>query len=196
MVRRTGTAMNRQESQNRFLSGLSFQFRLSGFAKGRKETGSVIHDELGNAMSVIAPRRASTEHPAPGPLAAAWEWLARPVHYRAVRNLRHALEDGDAGRLESLLEPTVAVVVDDGRAEGRSMKVIGGRYDAITLLLLGMRAQPGRRLLERSVNGQAGLFLTRDDGTAATISIDFSGRLVSVMWIRLHPLMLRHWNTV
>jgi hypothetical protein len=126
----------------------------------------------------------------------AWEWLARPTHYRAVRNLRLALEDGDAARLESLLGPAVAVVVDDGHDEQHSIKVVDGQYDAVALLLLGMRRQPGRRILERSVNGQAGLFLRQGDETTATISIDFTGRLVSVVWIRLRPLMLRHWNTV
>ncbi|MCP2032574.1 hypothetical protein L1277_002684 [Okibacterium sp. HSC-33S16] len=147
-------------------------------------------------MSLSTAQYSSVQHSSPTPWAMAWEWLARPTHYRAVRNLRLALEDGDAARLASLLEPAVAVVVDDGHAEQHSIKVVDGEYDAVALLLLGMGGQPGRCLLERSVNGQAGLFLRQDDETTATITIDFTGRLVSVVWIRLRPLMLRHWNTV
>lgn len=133
---------------------------------------------------------------APTPWAAVWEWLARAAHYRAVRTLRVAAESGDAERLVSLLHPGVAVVVDSGEPGHPTNRVVGGVYDAITLLLHGMEAQPGLVIAERSVNGQAGLMLSRDGETTATVTVDFAGPLISLVWIRLHPETRRHWNTV
>jgi hypothetical protein len=131
----------------------------------------------------------------PPPWATAWEWLARPMHYRAVRNLRLAAEDGDTERLASLLEPAVAVVIDTGSGSS-SAKVVGGKHDAIAVLLFGLRHRPGRLVTEGSVNGQAGLVLSQNNTATAAIGVDFRGRLVSVVWIQLHPERLRHWNNV
>lgn len=133
---------------------------------------------------------------APMPWAAAWEWLVRPNHYRAVHSLRMAAERGDAQRLASFLDPRVSIVVDSGDAEHPTIRVVNGVRDAIALLVHGMGARPGRVVVERSVNGQAGLVLSSDDEAEAAIAVDFTGRLVSMMWIRLQPRMQRHWNAV
>ena len=128
--------------------------------------------------------------------AAVWEWLARPTHYRAVRNFRLAAASGNATWLASLLEPNVAVVVDAGHPGHQSVRVVDGVHDAIALLRHGLGEKPGRAIAERSVNGQAGLVISDDDTATATMTVDFTGRLISVVWIRLRPEMLRHWNTV
>jgi hypothetical protein len=145
------------------------------------------------ASKVRTPIRESS---GPMPWAAAWEWLVRPNHYRAVHALRIAAERGDAPRLASLLDPAVAVVVDSGDTEHPTIRVINGVHDAIALLLHGMSPRPGRGITERSVNGQAGLILNSDNTAEAAVTLDFTGRLVSVMWIRLQPRIQRHWNAV
>ncbi|UOE44281.1 hypothetical protein [Agromyces larvae] len=130
------------------------------------------------------------------PWAAAWEWAARPMRYRAVRAFRVAAEAGDVGRLEAALDPDVRVVVES-REPGRSRaRVVQGTRDAITVLVHGMAARADRRIVERSVNGQAGLLVTQAGEATALISVDFTGALVSVVWIRVHPDVLRHWNRV
>lgn len=142
--------------------------------------------------SDIAPRGRT----APTPIAVAWEWLARPTHYRAVRRFRRATQRGDAVEVASLLVPGISVVVDSGRREPHSIRVVGGVYDAVAVLMHGLADRPGRAVVERSVNGQAGLLVSDDAEATATISIDFRGPLISVVWIRLAPDMLRHWNMV
>jgi RNA polymerase sigma-70 factor (ECF subfamily) len=129
-------------------------------------------------------------------LAVLWEWLARPTHYRAVRKFRMAAQRGDVGGLASMLAPEVAVVVDAGVGEDRPIRVVSGAYDAVALLSLGLAEQSGTVAVERSVNGQAGIVVSRNEQASAAITVDFTGHLISVVWIRLHPEMLRHWMTV
>ena len=147
-------------------------------------------------MSLTSAERFWIDRVVPTPWATTWEWLARPAHYRAVRNLRLAAESSDTERLASLLDPLVAVVVDGGNTGHRSIRVVAGRHDATALLVYGVGHQEGRFVVERSVNGQAGLVLSEDGKSTAAISIDFSGRLVRVVWVRLQSTTLRHWNTV
>ena len=125
-----------------------------------------------------------------------WSRLARPIHSKAVHRFRDAAESADGVRLASLLDPGVAVVVDPGDSEHPTIRVVRGVYEAIALLQHGMAVQPGLVIDECAVSGQAGLMLNRDGQATAAITIDFAGRLISVVWIRLHPVKLRHWNEV
>lgn len=133
---------------------------------------------------------------APARWALIWEWIARPLHYKAVRELRVAAESGDVKRLEELLDPAVAVVVESQEPGSSGARVTVGAANAITLLVLGMGRRAGLSIVERSVNGQAGLLLSRDGEPAALINVDFTGRLISAVWVRLHPQMQRFWNRV
>ncbi|QEO13699.1 hypothetical protein FLP10_04130 [Agromyces intestinalis] len=118
------------------------------------------------------------------------------MRYHAVHEFRVAAEHGDVGRLEAALDPEVAVVVES-REPGRSRaRVVKGVRDAITVLVHGMAARAGRRIVERSVNGQAGLLVTQDGEATALVNVDFTGSRVSVVWIRVRPDLLRHWNRV
>ena len=125
-----------------------------------------------------------------------WRWLVRPAHHRRVHEFRVAAESGDAERLGTLLDPGVAVVVDDGDRRHPAIRVVRGVRDAITLLVHGMAARPGLVIDERAVNAQAGLMLSRGDETIAAMTIDFTGGLISMVWIRLRPVRLRHGNEV
>jgi hypothetical protein len=130
------------------------------------------------------------------PLLRAWHVLADPPHHAAVHRLRVACEIGDRAGLASLLDPGVAVVVDSGDDEHPMIGVVGGVTDVVSLLIQGMSADGGCAAREGTVNGQAGIMLDRGDEAVATINVDFTGRLVSCVWIRLHPVRLRHWNRV
>lgn len=125
----------------------------------------------------------------------AWEWVALPWHHSAVHRLRSAVEAGDPERLRALLAPTVAVVVDSGQ-EDRGARVVHGTHDAVALLAHGFASQDGILVQERAVNSQAGLMLVRSGRPIASVAVDFTGRLVSLVWVRLDPAALRHGNTV
>ena len=127
---------------------------------------------------------------------AAWEWLARPVHYRAVRLLRVAAETGDRERLRAMLAPTVSVVVDSGRGDASGVRVIHGIEDASVLLEHGFAHVEDVSVDERSVNGQAGLIVSRAGAPIASVAVDFTGRWISMVWVRLDPVGRRHWNSV
>jgi hypothetical protein len=125
------------------------------------------------------------------------ERLPSSAHHQAVRDFRLAAERRDMQRLASLLDPDVAVVVDSGGTKNpTTVRMVRGTYDAIALLVLGLGQQPGVSVSERSVSGQAGLMVSRHGEVTAAITIDFRGPLLSVVWIRLQPEVLRHWNSV
>jgi hypothetical protein len=125
-----------------------------------------------------------------------WEWLARPTHYRAVTRFRSAIEGGDSTILTRLLHPEVGVVIEAGSPDHPTRRGVVGAYDAIPLLVHSMGRQNGMSIDVRSVNGQAGIILTVRDRTTATMAVDFTGSRITMVWIRLHPYELRHWNRV
>lgn len=148
-------------------------------------------------MSVASQERIRTDGPSTAQnRVAPLRRILRPIHTRAVHRFRTAAESADAHRLGSLLAPDVAVVIDAGDVEHPTIRVIAGIQDAVTMLLHGMAGRPGLSIDERAVNGQAGLTLNHNDQEFATITIDFTARLIGVVWIRLHPETLRHWKHV
>jgi hypothetical protein len=122
--------------------------------------------------------------------------LHRPLHHRAVHAFRRAAENGDTEQLAALLDPRVAVVVDAGDRDQHMVRVVRGAYEAMALLIHGMAAKPGLVIDERPVNAQAGLMLRRGDETIAAMTVDFTRGLISMVWIRLSPERVRHWNHV
>lgn len=118
------------------------------------------------------------------------------MHFRAVRELWRAAEGGDEERLAELLDPKIAVVVESQDVRASGARVTYGVKDATTLLVHGMGARANLKITPLPVNGQAGLLLTRDGEAAALLTVDFNGPLASVVWIRLHPELLRHGNKV
>jgi hypothetical protein len=131
-----------------------------------------------------------------GPLAQLRDWLARPNRNRAVRRFREVAESGDVTALIALLDPTASVVVDSGDPDRPTIRVVTGASDAAALLVHGMKRRPGLLITERPVNSQPGLILSRDAHDIAAMTIDFTGALVDLVWIRLHPEQLRRGNRV
>lgn len=125
---------------------------------------------------------------------ALWEWVARPTHYVAVRRLRTIAQEQDLPALVATLHPDVAVAVTSTRGGHEKTVVARGARDAAPVLLHGFRGGPGVDVAERSVDGQAGLVMRSGDEVTAMITVDFTGRLVSLVWVRLHPDHLHHGN--
>ncbi|MGO4535696.1 hypothetical protein [Leifsonia sp. 2MCAF36] len=126
----------------------------------------------------------------------AWRPSVVPRRRRTVGELRAAASARDLRRLRSLLDPDVSVVVDAGEPGAATVRVVHGVEDASLLLAHGLGAQRGLQVSERPVNGGPGLLLWQDGRTTASIAVDLTGRLVSVVWVRLHPVALRHGNAV
>lgn len=116
-----------------------------------------------------------------------WEWLARPSRYRAVRRLRTLAQAQDQAALIDALHPDVTVAVTSMRDGCENTVVARGARDAVPVLLHGFRGGDGVVVAERSVNGQAGLAMTIGDELTALITVDFRGRLASLVWVRMRP---------
>lgn len=116
-------------------------------------------------------------------------------HRDVVRELSTAAGSRDLQRLRSLLHPTIAVVVDRGAPGEPEIRVVEGVDEAAALLAHGIAA-PQVVAEEGAVNSQAGLLLTRAGLPLANIAVDFTGALISLVWVRLHPVRLRHGNTI
>ncbi|MFC7787700.1 hypothetical protein ACU045_01850 [Microbacterium sp. MAHUQ-60] len=118
---------------------------------------------------------------------AVWEWVARPSHYAGVRRLRTLAQAQDQAALVAALHPDVTVAVTTTQDGQESTVVARGPRDAAPVLLYGFRGGHGVQVAERTVNGQAGLAMTRGDELTALITVDFTGRLVSLVWVRMRP---------
>lgn len=127
-------------------------------------------------------------------LDALWEWVARPTHYSAVRRLRTIAQQQDLAALIAVLHWDVTVAVTSTRGGHEKTVVARGTRDAAPVLLHGFKGGPGIVVAERAVDGQAGLVMTTGDEVTAMITVDFTGRLVSLVWVRLHPDHLRNGN--
>jgi RNA polymerase sigma-70 factor (ECF subfamily) len=125
-------------------------------------------------------------------------WLPSVLTRRRqlVGELRAATAARDAGRLRRLLDPEVAVVVDAGEGDRAKVRVVRGAEDAALLLAYGLGDRSGREVVERPVNGRPGLLLRRDGQPAATIAVDVTAGMISVVWVRLGATVLRRGNAV
>lgn len=124
------------------------------------------------------------------------EWLLRPMHYATVRKLRAAGTNGDLAEVRSLLHPDINVVVVRDDDDRPTMRVVHGVDEASDLLLRGLASGPDVVVQEGSVNSQAGLMISRSGTPVASIAVDLTGALISLVWVRIDPVHLRHWNTV
>jgi RNA polymerase sigma-70 factor (ECF subfamily) len=126
----------------------------------------------------------------------AWLPAMRTGRRRLVSELREAAAARDLPRLRSLLAPEAAVVVDAGEPDRAMFRVVRGAEDAALLLTHALGSQPGLEVSERSVNDRPGLIVSRRGRATAAIAVDVSGAAVDVVWVRLHPTLLRHGNAV
>ena len=62
---------------------------------------------------------------------------------------------------------------------------VRGAYDAVPLLMHGLASRPGLAIAEREVDGQAGLVVRGSGAAPIAVTVDFTGRLIATLWIRL-----------
>ena len=122
--------------------------------------------------------------------------LLHPLHFGAVHELAVAAAGGDGERLRALLHPGVAVVVDRGDPAEPEIRVVRGVEDAALLLAHGLGCGAGVEVEERPVNAQPGLLVSRSGAPLASLAVDLTGSLVSLVWVRLNPVRLRRGNAV
>jgi len=122
------------------------------------------------------------------------DWLpaVRTNRRRTVAALRRSAAARDLAGLRSLLDPEIAVVVDAGEPDRARVRVVRGVDDASALLTHALSARGGQDVAERPVNDRPGLVVSRDGRPTAAIAVDLTGHLISVVWVRLHPVPLRH----
>ena len=113
-----------------------------------------------------------------------------------VRLLHAAAEARDGELLRRLLAPTVSVVIDSGSGGASGVRVFQGIEDAQVVLEHGFARSADVLVKEASVNSQAGLIISRAGTPTACVAVDFTGRLISMIWVRLDPAVRRHWNTI
>lgn len=126
---------------------------------------------------------------------ALWEWLARPSHYLAVRRFWTIAQGQDLSALAATLHPDVTVAVTFSHGGLEKTVVARGARDAAPILFRGFRGGPGVHVAERAIDSQAGLVMTCGDEVTALITVDFTGRLVSLVWVRLRPEHLNRGNS-
>jgi len=113
---------------------------------------------------------------------------------RVVRGFKQAWEAKDIGALVGLLDPTAVAVADGGGVVAASLEPIeGGEHVARYFVGLAQRAGT-LNLLERTVNGQAGLVAIHEGETAAVYAFDIAGDRIQRIWAVRNPAKLRLWT--
>jgi RNA polymerase sigma-70 factor (ECF subfamily) len=111
-----------------------------------------------------------------------------------VRRFKQAWEAKDVEALVGLLDPGATLVADGGGLVSAALHPIEGR-DRIARYAVDLAARaPRMALLERTVNGQAGLVVQQDGDTAAVIAFDVAGERITRIWAVRNPEKLRPWT--
>ena len=118
---------------------------------------------------------------------------ARPA--TVVREFKQAWEAKDIDALIGLLDPDATASADGGGLVSATLRPIeGGEEVARACVDLATRS-PDLTVVERTVNGQAGLVAQRDGVTVAVLAFDIAGDRITHLWAVLNPEKLRSWTT-
>ncbi|MFD5267569.1 RNA polymerase sigma factor SigJ [Streptomyces sp. NPDC058335] len=111
-----------------------------------------------------------------------------------VRHVKEAWESKDIAALVGLLDPAAVMTADGGGMVGTVLRPVeGGARIAAYMVAIADRA-PGLELLERSVNGVAGLVAQRAGVVMTVAAFDVSDGRVSRIWVIRNPEKLRPWT--
>ncbi|MFA3835601.1 RNA polymerase sigma factor SigJ [Streptomyces aureus] len=134
-------------------------------------------------LASSARRRVSDARPVAAPVARA----------RVVRDFKRAWEAQDIGALIELLDASATATADGGGRVAASLTPIEGAAE-IARFLVGLARQAGAlNLLERTVNGQAGLVATDQGKTVAVYAFEIAGDHIQRLWVVRNPVKLRVW---
>ncbi|MFG3253427.1 RNA polymerase sigma factor SigJ [Streptomyces sp. NPDC048172] len=119
---------------------------------------------------------------------------AEAARTEVVREFKKAWEARDIEALVGLLDPAATAVADSGGLVSAVLDpVVGGEQVAQGCLDLASKV-PGLTLLERTVNGQAGLVLQLGDAVVAVIAFDVTDGRVHHLWAVRNPEKLKPWT--
>ena len=111
-----------------------------------------------------------------------------------VRDFKQAWEAKDIKALIGLLDPDATVIADGGGLVSAALRPIeGGEHVARYVVDIAARA-PSLAILERTVNGQAGLVAQQDGVTVTVFAFDVAGGRIKHIWAVRNPDKLRPWT--
>ncbi|MGY0020998.1 RNA polymerase sigma factor SigJ [Streptomyces sp. YJ-C3] len=139
-------------------------------------------------LASSARRRARTARAAQAPTA---------QQTAVVHDFRRAWDTKDIAALIALLTPDATLIADGGGLVGAALRPITGAGDIVRYLTgIGDRA-PAMNLLQRTVNGRAGLVAqTRTNSvtvTVAAFNVGSDGRVTHI-WAVRNPEKLQRWS--
>ncbi|CAL9667570.1 ECF RNA polymerase sigma factor SigJ [Streptomyces sp. enrichment culture] len=121
---------------------------------------------------------------------------ASAVQAGLVRDFKQAWDAQDIDALVSLLAPGATFTADGGGVVAAALHPIeGGEGIARYLTDLAVRAPGGLTVLERTVNGRAGLVLEHEGVTVAVYAFDVADDRITRIWAVRNPDKLRPWTT-
>ncbi|MFI8946746.1 sigma factor-like helix-turn-helix DNA-binding protein [Streptomyces sp. NPDC053750] len=122
---------------------------------------------------------------------------AAPAAHQAglVRDFKQAWDAQDINALIRLLAPGATFTADGGGVVAAALHPIeGGEGIARYLTDLAVRASGGLTVLERTVNGRAGLVIEHEDVTVAVYAFDVADDRITHIWAVRNPDKLRPWT--
>jgi RNA polymerase sigma-70 factor (ECF subfamily) len=138
-------------------------------------------------LASSARRRISTSRSVPSP-------TARQA--AVVRDFKQAWEAKDVNALIGLLDPDAVAVADGGGLAPTHLDPIHGGAQIARAYLEIARVAPAVTILERTVNGRAGL-VTQHDGVIATVfAFDVEGDRIKHIWAVRNPDKLKPWSSI
>ncbi|MEH0549113.1 RNA polymerase sigma factor SigJ [Streptomyces sp. B21-105] len=114
---------------------------------------------------------------------------------RLVRDFKQAWDAQDINALVRLLAPGATFTADGGGVVAAALQPIeGGEGIARYLTDLAVRASGSLTVLERTVNGRAGLVIEHEGVTVAVYAFDVADDRIARIWAVRNPDKLRPWT--
>jgi RNA polymerase sigma factor (sigma-70 family) len=111
-----------------------------------------------------------------------------------VRDFSDAWRTSDIAALIALLDPDATITADGGGLATAALHPIDGAEQIARYLTDLVARTPALTILERTVNGQAGLIAQHDGATVTVFAFDLTGDHVTHIWAMRNPDKLRPWT--
>ncbi|HYN96798.1 MAG TPA: RNA polymerase sigma factor SigJ [Pilimelia sp.] len=115
-------------------------------------------------------------------------------HADLVRHFRRAWEAKDIDALIGLLDSGATATGDGGGLVSAEPRPIEGGEQVARVLVDVLRRTANLAILERTVNGQAGLVAQQDGVTVTVLAFRVDGDRITHIWAVRNPEKLRHWR--
>ena len=114
---------------------------------------------------------------------------------KAVRALIDAADSASASRIAALLGEYATLTIDAGaRTATSSVAPVPGPVATALELLCLLDTFPDRTLVQREVNGAAGIVVRSRDRVVGVFSIAMRAGRITQIWAVINPDKLAHWN--